>query len=70
RALTRPPTPLRLPGGAPRKIRVRLDCDFGEVAFFDAERGSPIFTFSPLSFAGERLRPWFWVELGTLSLGP
>ncbi|XP_074023230.1 uncharacterized protein [Numenius arquata] len=69
RALTDPPTPLDLPR-VPKKIRICLDYDWGEVAFFDAEKESLIFTFSPVSFGGERIRPWFWVELGTLSLVP
>ncbi|NXP12722.1 TRI39 ligase, partial [Thinocorus orbignyianus] len=45
RALTSPPTPLHLPG-VPKKIRISLDCDWGEVAFFDAEKESPIYAFS------------------------
>ncbi|XP_021269165.1 E3 ubiquitin-protein ligase TRIM39-like isoform X5 [Numida meleagris] len=67
RALTSPPTPLNLPR-VPKKIRISLDYDWGEVAFFDAENQVPIFTFPPAFFGGERLRPWFWVELGSLSL--
>ncbi|KAM6107035.1 uncharacterized protein FYN12_014691 [Phoenicopterus ruber ruber] len=67
RALTDPPTLLNLPR-VPRKIRISLDYEWGEVAFFDVENKIPIFTFPPASFAGERIRPWFWVELGSLSL--
>lgn len=67
RALTSPPTPLNLPR-VPRKIRISLDYEWGEVAFFDVENKTPIFTFPPTSFAGERIRPWFCVELGSLSL--
>ncbi|OXB51909.1 hypothetical protein ASZ78_015669 [Callipepla squamata] len=67
RALTSPPTPLNLPR-VPKKIRISLDYDWGEVAFFDAENHVPIFAFPLTSFGGERLRPWFWVELGSLSL--
>ncbi|XP_009884768.1 PREDICTED: tripartite motif-containing protein 10-like [Charadrius vociferus] len=67
RALTSPPTLLNLPR-VPRKIRISLDYEWGEVAFFDVENEIPIFTFPPASFAGERIRPWFWVELGSLSL--
>ncbi|NWJ11796.1 TRI15 protein, partial [Crypturellus undulatus] len=67
RALTAPPTPLALPR-VPRRIRVSLDYEWGEVAFWDAESRAPIFTFPPAAFAGERLRPWFWLELGSLSL--
>ncbi|XP_009329434.1 PREDICTED: E3 ubiquitin-protein ligase TRIM39-like [Pygoscelis adeliae] len=67
RALTSPPTLLNLPR-VPKKIRISLDYEWGEVAFFDVENKIPIFTFPPASFAGERIRPWFWVELGSLSL--
>nr|BAF62991.1 hypothetical protein [Gallus gallus] len=67
RALTSPPTPLNLPR-VPKKIRISLDYEWGEVAFFDVENQMPIFTFPLTSFGGERLRPWFWVELGSLSL--
>ncbi|XP_072213862.1 tripartite motif-containing protein 10-like [Excalfactoria chinensis] len=67
RALTSPPTPLNLPR-VPKKIRISLDYEWGEVAFFDAENQIPIFTFPLTCFSGERLRPWFWVELGSLSL--
>ncbi|XP_075594433.1 tripartite motif-containing protein 10-like [Balearica regulorum gibbericeps] len=67
RALTSPPTLLNLPR-VPRKIRISLDYEWGEVAFFDVDNKVPIFTFPPTSFDGERIRPWFWVELGSLSL--
>ncbi|NXQ86656.1 TRI10 protein, partial [Nyctibius grandis] len=56
RALTSPPTLLNLPR-VPRKIRISLDYEWGEVAFFDVDNGIPIFTFPPASFAGERVRP-------------
>ncbi|NXY91146.1 TRI10 protein, partial [Alcedo cyanopectus] len=56
RALTDPPTPLRLPG-APRKIRVGLDYEWGEVTFRDADSSRPIFAFPPQAFGGETLRP-------------
>ncbi|XP_069738027.1 tripartite motif-containing protein 10-like [Phaenicophaeus curvirostris] len=67
RALTDPPTLLDLPR-VPRRIRISLDYDWGEVTFSDVDNKTPIFTFPPASFAGERVRPWFWVELGALSL--
>ncbi|XP_065272148.1 E3 ubiquitin-protein ligase TRIM7-like [Emys orbicularis] len=47
------------PSRAPRRIRVYLDYERGQVAFFDAGRGDPIVTFPPASFAGERIRPFF-----------
>ncbi|NWH74220.1 BT1A1 protein, partial [Piaya cayana] len=56
RALTRPPTPLELPR-APRRIRVCLDYEWGEVAFRDGDSRALIFAFPPASFAGERVRP-------------
>ncbi|NXW52920.1 TRI10 protein, partial [Nyctiprogne leucopyga] len=56
RALTSPPTLLDLPR-VPKKIRVSLDYDWGQVAFFDVENKIPIFAFPPTSFAGERIRP-------------
>uniref|UniRef100_A0A8C0H1E4 Zinc finger protein RFP-like n=1 Tax=Chelonoidis abingdonii TaxID=106734 RepID=A0A8C0H1E4_CHEAB len=70
RALTSPETPLPL-SRAPSSIRVCLDCDWGQVTFIDAGDEAPIFTFPPGSIPGERIRPWFWVGLGSqLSLCP
>ncbi|KFQ55478.1 Butyrophilin subfamily 1 member A1, partial [Nestor notabilis] len=60
RALTSPPVALDLPR-VPRRIRVSLDYEWGEVRFFDVENQVPIFTFPPASFRGERLRPGFWL---------
>ncbi|EMP24588.1 Zinc finger protein RFP [Chelonia mydas] len=61
-ALTSPgqSTPLS-PSRAPRRIRVYLDYEEGRVAFFDAGCGDPILTFLRAAFAGERIRPLFWV---------
>uniref|UniRef100_A0A8C0J3P9 RING-type E3 ubiquitin transferase n=1 Tax=Chelonoidis abingdonii TaxID=106734 RepID=A0A8C0J3P9_CHEAB len=59
-ALTSPPTPLSL-SCVPRRIQVSLDCEQGQVAFFNANSEDPIFTFPSTSFTGERLRPFFWV---------
>ncbi|NXU59993.1 BT3A3 protein, partial [Turnix velox] len=69
RALTSPPTPLHLPR-PPRKVRVSLDCEWGEVAFHDPEGQGQghLFTFGAAALRGERLRPWFWLELGSISL--
>ncbi|XP_044837385.1 E3 ubiquitin-protein ligase TRIM7-like [Mauremys mutica] len=50
------------PSRAPRRIRVYLDYEGGQVAFFDAGTWDPIFTFPPASFAGERIRPFFRVR--------
>ncbi|KAM9120244.1 zinc finger protein RFP-like [Pangshura tecta] len=59
-ALTSPPTPLSL-SSVPSRIQVSLDCEQGQVAFFNADSEDPIFTFPSTSFMGERLRPFFWV---------
>ncbi|XP_039374818.1 zinc finger protein RFP-like [Mauremys reevesii] len=47
------------PSSAPRRIRVYLDYERGQVSIFDAGTGDPIVTFPPASFAGERIRPFF-----------
>uniref|UniRef100_A0A8C5IER1 TRI27 protein n=1 Tax=Junco hyemalis TaxID=40217 RepID=A0A8C5IER1_JUNHY len=71
RALTEPaPTPL--PGRCPRHLRVALDYDGGRVAFFDGDDGPgqarPLFAFPTAEFGGEEVRPWFWLELGEISI--
>ncbi|XP_067414662.1 zinc finger protein RFP-like [Emydura macquarii macquarii] len=45
----------------PSRIRVCLDCDRGQVTFFDAGDQAPIFTFPLASVPGERIHPWLWV---------
>ncbi|XP_039373233.1 tripartite motif-containing protein 10-like [Mauremys reevesii] len=50
------------PSWGPRRIRVYLDYERGQVAFFDAGTGDPMVTFPLASFAGERIRPFLWVE--------
>ncbi|XP_044838503.1 tripartite motif-containing protein 15-like [Mauremys mutica] len=52
------------PSRAPRRIRVYLDYERGQVACFNAGTGDPIATFPPASFAGERIRPFFCVSAG------
>ncbi|XP_067390110.1 zinc finger protein RFP-like [Emydura macquarii macquarii] len=67
-ALTSPRTPL---SRVPSRIRVCLDCDRGQVTFFDAGDQAPIFTFPPASVPGGRIRPWLEVWWGSqLSLCP
>ncbi|XP_065272304.1 tripartite motif-containing protein 10-like [Emys orbicularis] len=68
-ALTSPETPLPL-SQAPSRIRVSLDCERGQVTFFDAENQGPIFTFPPASFTGERSLPWLQVGRSRLRLWP
>ncbi|NXX73868.1 BT1A1 protein, partial [Urocolius indicus] len=41
----------------PRRVRVSLDCDKGQVAFYDADERVLIFTFPAASFKGETLHP-------------
>ncbi|XP_039374842.1 butyrophilin subfamily 1 member A1-like [Mauremys reevesii] len=62
-ALSFPATPLPK-RRAPSRIRVYLDCDWGQVTFIDARDGAPIFTFLPGSIPGDRIQPWFqvWAE--------
>ncbi|XP_067414453.1 butyrophilin subfamily 1 member A1-like [Emydura macquarii macquarii] len=69
RALTSPATPLPL-SQVPSRIRVCLDCDRGQVTFFDAGDQAPIFTFPPASVPGGRIRPWLRVVGSQLSLCP
>ncbi|XP_053903430.1 zinc finger protein RFP-like isoform X3 [Malaclemys terrapin pileata] len=54
----------------PGKIRVSLDYERGQVAFFDVDNEAPIFTFHPASFNGERILPFFWVWESQLTLCP
>uniref|UniRef100_A0A8C3HLZ0 Uncharacterized protein n=1 Tax=Chrysemys picta bellii TaxID=8478 RepID=A0A8C3HLZ0_CHRPI len=58
-ALTSPWTSLP-PDRRPRKIWVALDYKRGQVAFFNAENHTEIFTFIAVTFAG-RIFPFCWV---------
>ncbi|XP_060095234.1 E3 ubiquitin-protein ligase TRIM39-like isoform X1 [Heteronotia binoei] len=62
RALTSPPTPLPL-SKAHQIVQVCLDYEAGQVAFFDVEQDTCIFTFSSISFGGEVIYPWLWVGM-------
>ncbi|XP_032635415.1 zinc finger protein RFP-like isoform X2 [Chelonoidis abingdonii] len=68
-ALTSPRTPLPV-SWDPRKIRVCLDCERGQVTFFDAGDESPLFTLPLALVPGERIQPWFWVGGSQLRLSP
>ncbi|XP_065420162.1 zinc finger protein RFP-like isoform X1 [Chrysemys picta bellii] len=59
-ALTSPEQSIPLsPNQGPRRIGVYVDCEQGQVAFFNAIGGEPVVTFPPASFAGERIHPFF-----------
>ncbi|XP_032567572.1 butyrophilin subfamily 1 member A1-like [Chiroxiphia lanceolata] len=42
---------------APRRIRVSLDYEMGQVAFFSVDEGIPIFMFPRASFGGKKVYP-------------
>ncbi|XP_015745870.2 E3 ubiquitin-protein ligase TRIM7-like [Python bivittatus] len=55
-----PPNPLpHFPDKKLKRIRVSLNCTAGWVSFFDAERGTLL--YSTTSFPGEILLPFFWL---------
>ncbi|XP_009818382.2 zinc finger protein RFP [Gavia stellata] len=56
----------------PRRVRVSLDYEKGQVAFFDADKRALIFTFPAASFKGESIHPWFlvWSEGSQITLCP
>ncbi|GAB0201530.1 zinc finger protein RFP-like [Grus japonensis] len=56
----------------PRRVRVSLDYEKGQVAFFDADKRALIFTFPAASFKGESVHPWFlvWSEGSQITLCP
>ncbi|XP_063148876.1 zinc finger protein RFP-like [Candoia aspera] len=66
-ALTSPVTALPLLC-TPRRIRVFLDYERGQVEFFNADTKDSIFLFSSALFAGERIFPFFKVLLAQLTL--
>ncbi|NXP40114.1 TRIM7 ligase, partial [Leiothrix lutea] len=49
------------PARVPSRVRVALDYERGQVAFFDADKRSLIFAFPAASFKGQRVHPWFLV---------
>lgn len=56
-AMTRPRTTLHLPR-PPRRVRVQLDYEAGEVSFSDPVAMAPIYTFSGHAFS-EKMFPFF-----------
>uniref|UniRef100_A0A8B9BZQ9 Tripartite motif containing 10 n=1 Tax=Anser brachyrhynchus TaxID=132585 RepID=A0A8B9BZQ9_9AVES len=56
----------------PRRVRITLDYERGQVAFFDVDRKALIFIFSAASFKGESVHPWFlvWSEGSQITLCP
>ncbi|XP_053234898.1 zinc finger protein RFP-like isoform X1 [Podarcis raffonei] len=66
-ALTTPVTPLS-PLCTPRRIRVFLDYERGQVEFLNADTKDSVFIFPSASFSGERVFPFFKVLLAQLTL--
>ncbi|NXI63940.1 BT2A2 protein, partial [Anseranas semipalmata] len=64
-ALTSPERTLLPEIQTPKRIRVSLDYEAGQVAFFSVDEEIPIFTFLPASFKGRRVHPWVWLGPGT-----
>ncbi|XP_042310433.1 uncharacterized protein LOC121923761 [Sceloporus undulatus] len=62
RATNHPLHPDLFPNWNPEKIRVSLNCPGGQVAFYDADTGGHLYTFSGASFMGETLLPFFNVQ--------
>ncbi|XP_032567579.1 butyrophilin subfamily 1 member A1-like [Chiroxiphia lanceolata] len=48
----------------PKWIRVSVDYEMGQVAFFSVDEGIPIFVFTQASFGGKKVYPWFWLGPG------
>ncbi|XP_070790343.1 E3 ubiquitin-protein ligase TRIM39-like [Pituophis catenifer annectens] len=49
----------------PRRIRISLNCEGGQVSFFDASTATLLYTFSDASLVGETLLPLFCLSEGT-----
>ncbi|XP_027489402.1 butyrophilin subfamily 1 member A1-like, partial [Corapipo altera] len=50
---------------APKRIRVSLDYEMGQVSFFSVDEKIPIFVFPLASFGGIKVHPWVWLGPGT-----
>ncbi|XP_054832486.1 E3 ubiquitin-protein ligase TRIM58-like [Eublepharis macularius] len=62
KASIRSKNPLLSASGELKRIWVTLDYERGQVAFFDADLETHLYTFSAASFCGETLLPFFWVH--------
>ncbi|XP_026550174.1 E3 ubiquitin-protein ligase TRIM58-like, partial [Notechis scutatus] len=49
----------------PTRIRICLNCEGGQVSFFDARTAALLHTFSDASLVGETLLPYFYLHEGT-----
>ncbi|XP_026581071.1 E3 ubiquitin-protein ligase TRIM39-like, partial [Pseudonaja textilis] len=50
----------------PTRIRISLNCEGGQVSFFDARTVTLLRTFSDASLVGETLLPYFYLDKGHL----
>ncbi|XP_026549372.1 butyrophilin subfamily 1 member A1-like [Notechis scutatus] len=48
----------------PKRIRISLNCEGGQVSFFDARTAALLHTFSDASLVGETLLPYFYLHEG------
>ncbi|NXL68829.1 BT1A1 protein, partial [Chordeiles acutipennis] len=68
-ALTSPDHTALLLAQTPRTLRVYLDFEGQQVAFFNADNQELLFTFPLAPLSGEKIRPWFRVgPIAQLSL--
>ncbi|XP_028573451.2 zinc finger protein RFP-like [Podarcis muralis] len=51
-----------VPSEKPKRIRVALNCEGGQMSFYDADTAAPLYTFPAASFSGETLQPLFYVR--------
>ncbi|XP_058027664.1 E3 ubiquitin-protein ligase TRIM39-like [Ahaetulla prasina] len=49
----------------PTRIRISLNCEEGQVSFFDASTATLLHTFSDASLVGDTLLPYFYLDEGT-----
>uniref|UniRef100_A0A670HXC3 B30.2/SPRY domain-containing protein n=1 Tax=Podarcis muralis TaxID=64176 RepID=A0A670HXC3_PODMU len=51
-----------VPSEKPKRIRVALNCEGGQMSFYDADTAALLYTFPAASFSGETLQPLFYVR--------